>query len=281
MKISVLITVHNRFELLRRNLLSLRHQSVSPHEVIVSDDGSEENILAPLRQIALQAPFKIKYVRQPHKGFRAAKVRNNAARFADGDLFVFLDQDIIGTKGFLQTFSRDAAADEFRVSWPIRLAERQTADLSDDVVISGDFTSLLSKEQMREIARQYRKDLFYRWMHSLHLRKIGPKLRSGLFSVFRESYFKVNGFDEMYRGWGNEDDDLGRRLYAAGVRGRNPFLREFPLHLFHPPNRRGRDRPNLQYYQKRIPEIHRGDYRCRYGVENPLEKENLQKLELN
>ncbi len=223
----------------------------------------------------------MKYVRQQHKGFRAAKVRNNAANFADGDLLIFLDQDIVGTKGFLETFSMGAAPGEFRVAWPIRLTRRQTTGLSDELLMSGDFRSLVSKKQVQGVSNQFRKDSFYSWMHSLHLRKTGPKLRSGLFSVFREDYFKVNGFDEMYRGWGNEDDDLGRRLHVARIRGRNPFLTEYPLHLYHPPNRRGDERPNLQYYRKRLPEIHNGDYRCRYGVENPLEKENLKKLELN
>ena len=39
--------------------------------------------------------FKIKHVYQEDRGFRLAKSRNNAARVAEGDWLVFLDQDII------------------------------------------------------------------------------------------------------------------------------------------------------------------------------------------
>jgi len=280
MRISVLVTVHNRFELLRSNLISLSHQSLIPDEVVVSDDGSEQNIAELLQPLANRLPFNLKYVRQVHKGFRAARARNNAANYSTGEFLIFLDQDIIGTHGFIETFAENAKPGEFRVAWPIRLTEEQTVHVTDEMLASGDFTSLVSKMQMFAVGKQFRKELLYSWMHTLNLRKFGTKLRSGLFSVFRSDYFKVNGFDEMYRGWGNEDDDLGQRFHVAGILGRNPFLKQFPLHLYHEPNRRGIERPNLPYYSKRVEEIHKGDFRCRYGVENPLDKEYLTKLEI-
>lgn len=281
MKLSVLFTVHNRFELLRKSLISLAHQSVLPDEVIVSDDGSDEDIPALLRSAAISLPFSVNYVRQEHRGFRAAKVRNNAARLATGDYFIFLDQDIIGTRHFIKTYLKDARPKEFRVSWPIRLTPEQTEQLTDHDITQFQFDALVTPEQYNKVRKQYRKERFYYFMHSLHLRKIGPKLRSGLFSISRDDYYDVNGFDERYQGWGNEDDDLGRRLHVAGIRGKNPFLHEYPLHLYHEPNRVGEERPNLSYYRKRLKEIHNGDYRCEYGVENPLGYENLTILQLN
>lgn len=280
MKISILITVHNRFDLLRLNLISLSHQSLIPDEIVVSDDGSEQNIAELLPPLARTLPFRLKYVRQEHKGFRAARARNNAANYAAGDFLIFLDQDIISTHGFIETFARNARPGEFRVAWPIRLTEEQTTKVTAEMLASGDYSSLISAIQKFGIGRQFRKELLYSWMHTLKLRKFGAKLRSGLFSVFRSDYYKVNGFDEMYRGWGNEDDDLGQRFHVAGILGRNPFLKEFPLHLYHESNRRGIERPNLSYYSRRVAEIHKGDFRCRYGVENPLDKEYLTKLEI-
>jgi len=280
MRISVLVTVHNRFNLLRSNLISLSHQSLIPDEVVISDDGSEQNIIELLQPLAAHLPFTLKYVRQEHEGFRAARARNNAANYSTGEFLIFLDQDIISTHGFIETFAGDAKPGEFRVAWPIRLTEQQTAKVSDEMLASGDYSALISERQMIGVARQFRKELLYAWMHSLHLRKFAAKLRSGLFSVFRSDYFKVNGFDEMYRGWGNEDDDLGQRFHVAGILGRNPFLKEFPLHLYHEPNRRGIERPNLQYYNRRVEEIHKGDFRCLYGVENPLGEEYLTRLEI-
>ncbi len=281
MKLSVLFTAHNRAELLRKALLSLSSQSRLPDEVVISDDGSEQDIPTLLRPTVTQMPFPIKYVRQPHRGFRAAKVRNNAARLATGDLLLFLDQDIIGTEKFVQTYTSDAFSGQFRVAWPIRLTREQTEALSDQHIKQFNFEHIVTKDQLEKIAKQYRKDRNYYILHKLHLRNIGPKLRSGLFSVFREDYYQVNGFDERYQGWGNEDDDLGRRLHVAGVRGKNPFLREYPLHLYHEPHRVAEERPNLTYYRKRVKEIHNGGYRCEFGVANPLGQEELTILQLN
>lgn len=281
MKISVLITVHNRFHLLKSNLLSLSRQSVTPDEVIISDDGSREKILKALQSMAPDFSFRLRYVRQENKGFRAARVRNNAANLSTGDLLIFLDQDIVGTHGFIETFAIDAKPGEFRVAYPVRLSQEQTEKVTGAMLASGDFGALISAAQFSKVIRQYRKEVLYARLHALHLRRFGPKLRSGVFSVFRQDYFKVNGFDEMYRGWGNEDDDLGRRFHAAGITGFNPFRNEFPLHLYHEPNNEGKQRPNFKYYKQRIVEIHRGDFRCRYGVDRPMDDEMLETIDLN
>jgi hypothetical protein len=87
----------------------------------------------------------------------------------------------------------------------------------------------------------------------------------------RDDLLRVNGFDENYKGWGAEDDDLGRRLYRSGIIGRTVFRDEFPLHLWHPHATGGRDSRNLHYYNRRRREIAGGDYRAVNGISNPLD----------
>ncbi|MDZ7371874.1 MAG: galactosyltransferase-related protein, partial [candidate division KSB1 bacterium] len=113
------------------------------------------------------------------------------------------------------------------------------------------------------------------------LSRIGPKLRGGLVLINREDYIRVNGFDEQYIGWGNEDDDLGHRLHEAGVIGYNPFVKEFPLHLYHPPYREGEKRVNLDYYRRRLKEIHgQGIYRCQFGFDRTNGEDSVTLLRL-
>lgn len=281
MKISVLVTVYNNFELLYKCLLSLCYQSVLPHEVVVSDDGSDEDILELLKPLVTRLPFHLRFISQPHAGFRASKVRNNAVRFSTGDYLIFLDQDIIGKRNFVETFVKHAKPRLFLVSWPVRLTPEQTAIIDEPFIRRNDFESLVHRMQKKEFYKQFRKDLFYFSMYSLHLRKIGPKLRSGLFSVFRNDLFMVNGFDEKYQGWGNEDDDLGHRLHVAGIRGKNPFSKHYPLHLYHEPNRIGTQRTNLTYYRQRLAEIHQGDFRAERGLVGMPEENHLRKIQLN
>lgn len=273
--VSVIIPVFNRLDFVRRALLCLQHQSFLVDEVVVTDDGSSEDVLGLIQKMTPSLSFHIKYVRQENKGFRLSKIRNNGVRASSGDWLIFLDQDIIYTKGFIRTFVENFKSSRFVVAWEIRLTEAQTNSLTEEMLIAGDYQSLISWKQIYDIGRQFRKDLFYVVCKKAHIRPIGPKLRGGLFAVSRDDYYKVNGFDENYQGWGNEDDDLGRRLHAAGISGRNPFFKEYPLHMWHEPHREGTKRVNLDYYNARIKQVLKGDFYCQYGINSPRENEKV------
>lgn len=94
LRCSVVIPVHNRPALLRRVLDALGRQSVSPEafEVIVCDDGSDDNMTHVTRDCAASLP-RLRLLRQEHKGPAAA--RNLGIREASAPLVVFLDSDVI------------------------------------------------------------------------------------------------------------------------------------------------------------------------------------------
>jgi glycosyltransferase involved in cell wall biosynthesis len=276
-KISVLFTVYNASNLLSKALISLQNQSFVPYEIIISDDGSDVDMLAGIKTQVDQLPCKLKYIYQEGKGFRAAKCRNNAIREACGDYLVFFDQDIISTKRYLETFVTKKQPNTFLVAYPVRLTEQQTRDLSPEVLISNDYSSIVTRKQVLKIKKQYIKDGFeYLMKKYLKSKKNKPKMRSGVFGIYRDDLLRVNGFDENYQGWGNEDDDLGRRLYRAGITGKNVFWSEFPLHLYHPPNHQNGARANKEYHRQRKIEIEQGHYFSKNGVINPLGDEKIR-----
>ncbi len=280
-KNSLIIPVFNNTPLLRLALLSLIHQSCLPDEVIISDDGSSENILSVIREYQSQYKFKVKYVRQANKGFRLASCRNNGVRFSQGDYLIFLDQDLIYTKHFVRTMLESRENNHFCVSYPIRLTQSQTQVIEEAIVRAFDFDLLLSKKQLKKIKKQYRKDKLYYYLKRLKLRKTGPKLRGGVVGINREEFFKINGYDENYQRWGNEDDDLGRRFYQIGVIGKNISMDEFPMHLYHIPFHNNGKRINKPYHSKRMVEIKQGNYRAVNGLLNPLDHEEPEYLEIN
>ncbi len=274
--LTVVIAVYNRCDVLRKALLSVSSQSFVPDELIVSDDGSQEDVQAVVRELLPMLRCAVTYVRQPDRGFRLAKCRNNGIRQASGDVLVFVDQDIVGTKHYLAVFAREVEPRRFVVGYPVRLTEAQTHRLSEETIASGRFDGIVTKRQRNKIRRQFAKDMFYR-LGRRHLLLGGsrPKLRGGVFGIRRDDVLRVDGFDENYWGWGNEDDDLGRRLYAAGVVGKNPFFREYPLHLHHPSHHEGGRRLNRAYNLRRMREIREGDVRATRGLSNPLLHERL------
>jgi GT2 family glycosyltransferase len=273
MKISVILSTYERGDLLRLALLSLNSQTRVPDEVIIIDDGSENDMAASVREYAGGLEFeRVRYIRQENRGFRLARSRNNGIREAAGDYIVFWDQDVLATRGYLDLFSGHGRPGQFLVAFPVLLTEKQSGRIGPETVAPGDYSGVLTGSQLKSIRRQYVKDVFYYHMGKLlGRRRYRPKVRGGYFGLTREDLVRVDGFDENYRGWGAEDDDLGRRLYRAGVVGRTVFRDEFPIHLWHPHRTGTGDSPNLAYYNRRLREIARGDFRAVNGLSSPLD----------
>ncbi len=214
-------------------------------------------------------------MRQPRRGFRAAKCRNNAVRAAKGGFLVFCDQDLVLTRDYLRSFADRRKPGHFLCADTIYLDEAQTLRLDDATIAAAAFGRLVTPEQTRYLARRRRNERLYYWLRRLRLRYMGAKLRGGLFGLHASDFRTVNGFDEEYRDGGDEDDDLGFRLNAIGVIGQNPFPFDFALHQLHPPNY-PRVNPQLkEYYARRRREIRGGSFRCAHGLENPLGDEPL------
>ncbi len=87
MKISVIIPTWNRSGYLARALESVFAQSISPHEVIVVDDGSTDDT----REIIQQQFSNVRYLYQENRGVSSA--RNTGIRAAGGDWIALLDSD--------------------------------------------------------------------------------------------------------------------------------------------------------------------------------------------
>lgn len=266
MIVSLIITTYNRTNLLRNTLLSVLSQTYQPHELVISDDGSSEDIVSGVKDLVDIAPFAVKFVSQPDKGFRLAKCRNNGVRESVGDFIIFFDQDLAFSKDYLKTMATTAKRKRFIVGCPIRLTREQSEKVTRDMILNGDFSPILTKPQQQLTIKQYQKEFFYAVLYKLKLRRIGPKLRGGIAGFFKDDFIKVNGYDERYIGWGNEDDDLGIRFYGAGISGLNPFKNDYVVHLFHE-RFHSDERINKRYYKKRKKEITKYAYRCEYGFE--------------
>jgi glycosyltransferase involved in cell wall biosynthesis len=87
MKISVIIPVKNRADLIGATLQSLFAQSLQPYEVIVIDDHSTDNLVGALNKFG----DRVTLLRSEGNGPGAA--RNQGLRHATGDAIQFLDSD--------------------------------------------------------------------------------------------------------------------------------------------------------------------------------------------
>jgi predicted glycosyltransferase involved in capsule biosynthesis len=70
--------------------------------------------------------------------------------------------------------------------------------------------------------------------------------------VWKSDFIAVNGFDELFEGWGYEDSDLVIRLIHAGVRRKEGRFAVPVLHLWHPHNDKSRQETNYQRLMDRL-----------------------------
>lgn len=219
--ISVVITTYRDPGSLQLVLRALQMQTRLPDEVLVADDGSPpEETLTVLRAMTATLPFEILHIWQPDLGFRAARSRNNAIFQARGRFLAFLDQDTLPHPHWLATHHDSVSALRVGLGHVLeyKLLDGQSIDESA-VIKAGGLNGLHTAEEWRHLRDLHRKFLFYTVLRRLGMAPANkPKLRSCNFSVHRSALEAVNGFDERYQGWGQEDDDLGRRLYRAGIR---------------------------------------------------------------
>jgi len=102
--ISIIITTYNRTNALRLVLSHLTRQSDKKFDVIIADDGSNEETLETVKYFSSE--LMISHVWQEDNGFRASKIRNKAAARACGDYLVFLDGDCIPLTHFVRNHRR-------------------------------------------------------------------------------------------------------------------------------------------------------------------------------
>ena len=93
--LSVIIAAHQAANVIGEALESALTQEPAPHEVVVCDDGSTDDLDTALLPFAPHVTL----VRQPNQGEGAAK--NTATRHASGDFVVLLDADDVFLPGRL------------------------------------------------------------------------------------------------------------------------------------------------------------------------------------
>lgn len=258
---TVIITTCNSPATLQFVLLALSHQGVLPHEVIIADDGSTAETLAMLQSIAPDLPFALRHVWQPHNGFRVARNRNNAIFAAQTPKLLFLDQDTIPVRDWMASHLHHLNAETISLGYKTDLPAGLT--LSNDDIQSGRYGELISAEAWARLKRTHRKFLGYAALRRVGLSiKNKPSLGAGNFAAMKSSLSLVNGFDEDYQGWGQEDDDLGRRLYLGGWRPCIAVKTAVVCHVPHPLRHpsQWKQSANLNLYHARRP------MRCRHGL---------------
>lgn len=263
LEVAISVTTYQKPWHLRRTLASILGQQgiAGRYEVVITDDGSTDETPEIVEQFRRQASFPVGFTTHPHAAFQVSKCRNEGARATTAPYLLFVDGDCVLPPDHVATHLARRRPGHALIGDCYRI-EREISDtLSEEGARRGDFLAWEINGERGRHARAHRKAVWYNLIR--HPRK--PKLVGNNFSVWRTDFERVNGFDENFCGWGQEDDDLGLRLRRAGVRLQSILGQTRSYHLWHPRDPsttvQWHDGVNVPYFLRRG-----GLTRCRNGI---------------
>jgi peptidoglycan/xylan/chitin deacetylase (PgdA/CDA1 family)/glycosyltransferase involved in cell wall biosynthesis len=198
-RFSVVVPTRGRRDLVLRLVRGLAEQQLRDFEAIVVVDGPEDGTAEALR--ALEPTFRLTVVEQPHRG--AAAARNTGAAAANGEILLFLDDDM--------------------APHPALLAEHDRSQREGAEVVLGHLPLDPSSPPTAVAAA------VGRWAERRRARLTAldggevpvPDLISGQISVRRDAFERLGGFDVAFTRGGlvpGADRDFGYRARRAGLR---------------------------------------------------------------
>lgn len=180
--VSVIMPVYNKN--IAPVLDSLAKQTYQNFEVVLVDDGSLEDY----REKAHLYPFNLRYYWHKDDGYKLNSVRNAGLNLAKGQIFVFLDADMVPK-------SED---------WLMRIITRH--------VLNKDILLIHGRDRVRDgkvIEYEKKTSLAQPWFN----------MSGGNFSIRSENVAKIGLFDSGFDGaWGLEDVDWALRASKAGIK---------------------------------------------------------------
>lgn len=260
-------------------LAGLSRQTVRPAHIIVSCDVDDAAIGDVLRSCAARFGMRVHWVRRRHMGGeRLCQVRNNGVRYlvdelgaCDGRL-ITLDGDMFASETLIEQHLE--AREELVYAYRVNVSESRSAELDAERLVSGEQRLEVSLEARARLAKRERRYRRHLWMRRIGLAPLHkPKLLGGHFSVSLRTYLELNGFDELYQGWGFKDDEFARRAARRKARVRIAVTAVVAWHLYHPTRQAPgsmRDLPTARRFARRdLPVV------AEHGVRNPLPQEEV------
>lgn len=230
-------------------LVALEHSSFNVRhpdllEVVVVDDGSTDATRE--RLLSLELDLRLRYVRQDRGGLTCA--HNTGLGFADGDVVVFCDSDVVLMPYALEElmkrhevldgvtllgFRFDVAPDDPRLDperLPAEIASVTPAFWRDFRVAFPGWPANICRDTRHLEALGCGRRV---WMTNGCGYDLAGMVVGALFSIARADLLAMGGSDERLVGWGCEDSLIGARSLALG-NAIVPVYSAAGWHVWHP-----------------------------------------------
>jgi glycosyltransferase involved in cell wall biosynthesis len=234
--VSVVVTTYNWSSALAMVLQSLIDQKDRHFEIVIADDGSDDETRDVITGFTARSPVPIHHFWQEDNGFRVARARNGALSMCHGDLVVFIDGDCCVMPDFIARHRQAAMPGCFVTGKRVFLKRPFTEFLirTQPAFHKWPRIALFGLGLAGQCNRPFQfmplpqtdKSL---WKHE----NCWKKAQTCNLAVFHSDIDRIAGFDQAYEGHGLEDSDFVLRLLRSGLRRKNLEYSSPVLHLFH------------------------------------------------
>lgn len=233
--ISVVISTYNSLDWLKKTLWSYEQQTFRPFEIVIADDGSNNETVNFVKQYQQSCDRLIRHVWHKDDGFQKSSILNKALLACTTDYVIMTDGDCLAREDFVQVHYERRKPGFFLSGGYYKLPL--------------ELSHLISKE---DILTQKCFDIHWLKKNGLPESYKSQKLTSGFVkanimerltptnaswnghnsSGWKKDLIAINGFDERMQ-YGGQDRELGERLFNYGIKSIQIRYSAICLHLDH------------------------------------------------
>lgn len=235
---SLIVSVYKDAKNLECILGCLTRQTTKDFEVIISEDGSSEEIKSALKCSAATA-LDLQHLTQEDLGFRKNKALNQAIRASRSNHLIFIDGDCVPPNAFIEAHFASREDRSISAGRRVELGPGWSERLRKDPRLIDRLSSNLGYifaapslwlDHCKNYESGFRSSILQRLHPRGHLDLVGCN-----FSCSKSALEEINGFNEDYEAPGlGEDTDPQWRLEAHGYRMTNIKFLAPLFHLYHP-----------------------------------------------
>lgn len=237
-KTSVIAAFYNNIHYLKLVLAGFERQTEKDFELIIADDGSREEFVKEIENIASNYSFCVKHIWHSDRGFRKNRILNEAISVSETDYLIFIDSDCVPHSKFVEEHLNEKENNKVLTGRRVNLSQKITTQLAEHNILNG----FLENQYLEIIddglfGKSYDVEKGF-YIKNKFLRKTLNKKYRGLlgcnFSLYKKDLIAINGFDERYVAPSiGEDSDIEYRLKLNGVQVKSLNFIAVQYHLYH------------------------------------------------
>jgi glycosyltransferase involved in cell wall biosynthesis len=245
--VGILISTYNWPRALEVIFKSILQQTQLPDEILIADDGSGLETEMLITKYSKIFKMPVKHAWHEDQGFRKGIVLNKAVKLSTSDYIIEIDGDIVLHPRFIEDHIRFAERGHFVQGARTMIGENTTRSILQRGYAGLGFFSTGIKNRFNAI----------RFPSLSFLVKTNPyssdNIKACNLAFWREDFIAINGYNNLFFGWGSEDCEFAARLINAGVLKKRLKLAAICFHLHHNLNSKSQYIVNdLRYSETKI-----------------------------